>query len=338
MIERRSMLTAERVLEVIGERASAASGDLLVYWLKVDGSRHSYANELHRLRGARLIVPLVPKDGFINPNALLSDLSKLCVENRDKFSATLQEGLPPLSIIIISSADLGVAQVSSPATLPEWMPFCGGRSVWVQIESLNRVATGNLNAPELSLQRITEALYQTEGAMVRRLRAVSSLDHNTASALLDRLRRRDERLALADFLAGCEAHLASVAVPSGYRPSLRADGSLLSRLVALFARSSPDELGGAARALATALALERADIDRASILSVLFRATNRATGPERSARALLVALYAAYQLTTAGAHAAEYPAFPLELLSALSRDLHVALTDAAYALELPLPA
>ena len=201
------MLMPRRALEIIDEQPRRSDQDLLVYWLRVDGSRHAFADELCQLRAARALVPLVPKDGFIYPNAVLSDLSRLCDDNRAKFGEFLREIAPPLIIVVISSTELGVSQVSSPATLPEWIPFCGGRTVWVNIESLNRIATGNLNSQEVCIPHVTESLYRLDCAMVRRMRQVSVRDHNTSSALIDRLCRKDERLQLEPFLAACEAHL-----------------------------------------------------------------------------------------------------------------------------------
>ena len=333
------MLTPEEVAGALSSRAAGFSEELLVVWLQVLDGRAAFAERMVAHCGNLALVPLIlRRDGFDNPNALLSDLTELIDENRDSFEALVErtgEIRSPMVVAILSRSEFALPQVASPMMLPSWFPVGGGRTVNVLIEDICRIAVGSLSADRVHVAELCELIHELEGVMLKRLINVARLDHNAGNALLEAIRGGESSLNYQTFLENAMNELSGVAMPHAYRPSARAGKTLAGRLLRIVSASSPDQLERQAKALERALGLDdrTAPRIRESIPAVLLRSINSdRTAGRRTCRNLLVTWYAATQLVTAAAHADEYPAYPLVLLGSVSLDLRLALAEAIAAL------
>lgn len=311
------MFTPERLLEILDERTAHSDASMHVYWCQVAGSRTSYAQALSTIAGERAVVPLIPQDGFNNPNALLADLARLCDANTDAFQRISREERRPLVIVLVSKSSFGLAEVSSPVVLPDCVPWHGGREVWVEVQNLEHVADGQLNAPELRVADMGAYLHDAERALVSRIVAVREANSTTFMSLFDQLKKEGEKVD--GLLADCATHLRSHG-RFGYRPSARFSTSLLARLCCLVDKQSLPGLQKPSKSLITALAAESLNA-RESLHAVMARPGPSVDIQTRQGLNILVTLHAALQISTASAHWGEYGRYALRLLDAVSIDL-----------------
>lgn len=327
-------LRPERVLAVISERRQAQSSTLIVYWLRVMGDRNQYQRALIALRSDTPIVPLIVRDGFDNANAIHSDLVNLIADNRTAFAELpVPFGVSnPLVLVLLARTDLGLSQVSSPATLPEWLPGIGGTTSEVIIDNLSTAAAAPMNAAEARVDDIARAIFDLEGALLKRLESVRESDHRLGNSFFSLLRTKASDETYAAFLSSARTTHESVQQPSGFRPSAGEGSSLVGRLMRVLSATSPDSMGALASAFSTALKLSdvRSDGAKDTILAVLLRPTVRDGNVEtRLARNILVTVYASAQFSTAAAHADDYPGFLIVLLQGVSYNLRECLAETA---------
>ena len=149
-------------------------------------------------------------------------------------------------------------------------------------------------------------------------------NHRLTNSLWDRIRRNER---INDDLPRMKAKLNAVTNASAYRPSVAHNPTVVGLLWAHANSKSPDELQRTAGALADALQVEDADVERddASLAAVLNRPSNPMLARVKWAFALIVTVRAACQLVTAAAHADEYPRFRAQLLQSTSHDLRSSL-------------
>jgi hypothetical protein len=289
---------------------------------------------VERAKGAFPLAALVPQSGFDNPNAVLSDLCRLIDANRAYFESgavALPGPSEPLALLLLGRSELGVPQISSPATLPAWFPVHGGELALVVIEDLTHTADAPLSAAEPHLHDIRAGLYELERTLVARLSRVACRDHRLGQsffALIKSDTRPDEKYP--EFLNQAKANLDRVSAPAGYRPRAGEADSVVGRMLALVCRESPDRLLHASQALATALdmAEKTAPIVDDSLIAVLLRPTTRASSKAaRFALNALVTTYASAQIITAAAHAHEYPTYSIRLIESVSRNLAATLGE-----------
>lgn len=108
----------------------------------------------------------------------------------------------------------------------------------------------------------------------------------------------------------------------------------MGRLWAYVNKSPPEALPKAAASLAKAVGLDANETGDPPLTAVLSRTANPILDKaSESGLWLLVSLRAACQLLTAGAHADEYPRFPVLLLRSFSLDLRRFLDRLIVALE-----
>ena len=335
----RQVLTADRLLQVIRERCSGMDRELAVFWYQVTEDRDRYRDSVLTHRGGFPVAPIVVREvGFQNPNMIASDLVDIVSKHRELFSATAfldADTKHPVVVLLLGRTELGVAQVSSPVTLPDWFPRVGGRQYPVIIEDLTLSADDALNAKELRLDELSEFLYELEGALIRRLSAVSNHDKCAADGLLLDMLGPDSAPA-NEFFAEADSRWKAVRNKSAYRPASSDKASLLGSLVRMVCGSSPDGLYKKAKHLCRALGMtgESTKRSRECIAAVLFGASQRNEPPEvRFGRNTLILIYVSWRLLTASAHADDYPRYSLAMLRGLSHDLRSALIAVAYELK-----
>jgi hypothetical protein len=164
------------------------------------------------------------------------------------------------------------------------------------------------------------------------MRAVHVRDHQATNSLYDRIRLPgDPPERIEQFFAAAEAARARVRNPSSFRPSAGKPEFLIARLWRLMSETPPNKATSVGAAFAQALALDDSGI--AGSTESVFGVLNRPTAPDargtvRFARNLLHVVRMSCQLTTAAAHADDYPAFSFALQCCISMDLRKSLNDA----------
>src|SRR5262245_32181424 len=104
------MLSPERLTEVLYTKTQGDSvPEMLAFWWKVDGNRQQYAQRLAALHDKLFVVPMIVRDGFESPNAVMSDLVALCSSNRTSFTSL--DRRPPVILVMIGLTECSVAQV-----------------------------------------------------------------------------------------------------------------------------------------------------------------------------------------------------------------------------------
>jgi hypothetical protein len=313
-----------RIVEVIESRLREERSSIGVFWYRVLGDRDQYAEEVLRCKGDLGIVPLIVRgERFDNPNALLADLIRLLDSHRTLIetilTSTARTGRPGL--VLLGRTSLSLPQISSPATLPDWFPGLGGQIVNVMIEDLTFRADGPVASPETRIDDLCEALFRIEQLMARRVAVGLEKDHAAAGGLFEAIKRGDERLA--DFLADRESFCSHISNVRHFRPSVREGKSLISRLVGVVGASTPAEVRARGVTLLRALDLDgKAVTFKESAIALVYRPLTPT--PDQASNAgsnMLVTIFFAGQLITAGAHSDSYPRYPLTLLASLSRDV-----------------
>ncbi len=133
----------------------------------------------------------------INPNSVLSDLVSLLDHNQEDalrcYSAA--ESAEQLGIVLIARNALMIAQASSPALMPAWVPRWADTLLSVTLRDITWTADAPLNSPEARIGNLRERLFTLEGELLERLQAVHAAEHGRSNALMELLRRSpDERL------------------------------------------------------------------------------------------------------------------------------------------------
>lgn len=325
------MVSAASLIESIGSRLSLLKRtDLAVFWFQVSTEREKFKSDLIECRKKMTVVPLIVRDdGFNAPNAILSDLSKLITANRDEFSTPCTTS--PTVIVILSKTTLEVPQLSSPITLPSWVPNCGGLTVNAVIEDLSYTADTLFNPAVIQMDGIYEQLWRLERVFTDRLERENLRDHRQTNALLNYFRASDPTITIQSMVDKSRRYRIQFSEPSAFRPSVRDSACLVSRFVAIVSQSSPDELSKRCKWISDALGCpEAGKYPPEALIAVLLRPTNRISDPKvRLARNIVLSVYCAYQLANTSAHAGEYGRYPILLLRGISYDLRNVLSKAA---------
>lgn len=312
--------------------------DFAAFWYRVNGHRHDYANALAAELTSEPVVVLHVRDvRFDNPNALLDDLVALIERNRAACESAVPPSADRCAVVLLARTELSLPHVSSPVQLPEWFPVLGGTVVTTRIVDVTWIATAPLNCAEACIPELSSTLYRVEHALINRLTLTHNRDKATTNSLLDHI-RNNESEGFADILALARVAIGSVANSQGYRPSLRTADGLVARLWRCAQTQNPDSLGRVAKALAAALHVPAETTwPPETLAAVLRRPTNRVEDVNRRFTFSLIATIAAgLQLTTAAAHADDYPALPVALIRTTSYDLRRALDEAeAVIVDLP---
>ncbi len=189
---------------------------------------------------------------------MLSDLVSLLDHNQEDalrcYSAA--ESAEQLGIVLIARNALMIAQASSPALMPAWVPRWADTLLSVTLRDITWTADAPLNSPEARIGNLRERLFTLEGELLERLQAVHAAEHGRSNALMELLRRSpDERLT--SFIDSVQQQRRRLSNAEGYRPSRRDGASLVARLWDVVQTQHPEALGRPSRALAQALHLGR---------------------------------------------------------------------------------
>ncbi len=318
------MLGTGQVTDEIRRRPSGE--DLRVFWILVfDESRDRFAKDLavRAVGGDRATVPWVVRDPgvFNDANSVMTDVADMLEAARTEIEA-IGDGAVGVDLVLLARRELNIADASSPVQLPDWWPVerVRGALVATTVQDLTWSTGVPLSDEVAALGDLSRLLYELDVVLVERLAQMSSTKR-TIQSLNDRVFDG----GLADCLETSEQKLKELSGNvSRYRPSTRPgrNDSIVARLWGHMNSCSSADLPNVARALAKALGVEGRGFGDLPLVGVL----NRPTSPVadkgiESCMFLLVALRSACRMLTAGAHADEYPRFPVLALRALSLDI-----------------
>ena len=335
------MLTPGNVFEEIKMERKRSDDPIRFYWVDISteagaGDRNWFVRSLHDRAGPYPVQAVILRTpGFMDANSVMNDLADVLEGCKSDLLGTEMRGRIGqsryLDIVLIARRELKLAITSSPLVLPDWFPLHASQEVTARIDDLTWSTRVPLSAPEAHMGDLRRLLYELDGALMERLRAVGEQqdsDRRLQMSLLDRIRAKSERtLAIGELVAAARKELGTVRNPREYRPSSNGP-TTISRLWRATVENPANDLQQLAKSLATALQVVPSGIGihEESVVAVLGRPTNPKREPEvRWAFDLIVTVGAACQLATAAAHADAYPGYPVRLVGSLSRDLQRAL-------------
>lgn len=320
------MNSAKRAVELISS-IPWVDGELLrIFWIRVEeGSRVDFATVMKRMALNEGLVPIVIRDAvFLSANSVLSDINRLLDGNRTEFESALQNKLTQrVSVALLARDEFRLPQISSPVTLPKWFPGIGGREIFVRLSDLESQAEVDLlSSEEACTQQISTFLVDLEMALVERVVRLKEAGQRLPEliAVLNAT-GKDPMPDLQTAVNLFRTHLAGISDRRAYRPSLKAGGSIVGRLIRLVLKSSPDQLASLAKSLAVGLQIRSVIVAKPPLFAVLLRPTVKMDEATKNMHSLLLAVYEAYQFLTGAAHAGDYPAYSVALVRATSVDI-----------------
>jgi hypothetical protein len=324
--------TPQRVLQLVAGVPWGTGEKLRVFWVRcADGGRDAFAQEVNIRSGAEAIVPLVIREtSFFNANAVMSDVNRIIDSNKMKFGQGPAVGAERISILLLAKDDFRLPQFSSPIRLPTWFPILAGLETQFRIADLGLQAEVSLlNCEELRIESISELFFELENALVTCLESINVSDNVRLQKLIAAITRNENADAAKEVLA-FRAHLDSIADKRAYRPNAGDSPALSTRLIKQVLNSSPKQIGAFASVLASEIMNQSRATLRPPLLAIMLRTAAKMSSDQGNWHAILLAMYQAYQMLNAAAHAGEYPSYSIALLHANSRDLRRALQDARY--------
>ncbi len=323
------MLQVDTIIGLIKTVPFGVATPVRVVWVTLeDGERESVRAQIEALRGNEPIVPIVLRQPmFRDPNMVLGDFYDLIERNKAAFAGVVCGPEGSVTVLILARSALGIPQVSSPVCLPTWFPVAAGREVHFRIADFATEAqVGFLDCREARVEEISSLFFELESLLLGRIRSTAARDPTRVRYLLDVL-NEGATISVDAFWSECEEALARVTDRRAYRPSIRGGSSLSSKLLRAVVKTSMDRLPRLAEALARAVDCDDSGAKRPTLMAVVLRPVQRLPPGQQACHSILSEMYAAYQLTTAAAHAGEYPAFSPSLVFAMSHDLRSGLRE-----------
>lgn len=313
-------------------RERSADGGIGVLWLAIDGERDPFKCALDDLLSDLPVLVLVVRSrGFDDPNALLADLVSVLNEFQTHCEGRLAPfaGSCSFQIVLLAKKRLSIAQASSPVTLPSWFPICPNQSVHAVVKDETWRLTTAVNDPRTGVPELSPAVYALETALLRRLRARMTTDPASGDALwaqFDEPPKPNLKACVDVFL---ENHL-TVETPDAFRPTARYGNTLVAQMWRLIQRYGTEKIGRPAAGLAKALGItdQSAAAWNVRFTGLLFRPTGQQPAARVFASDVVLATAFSCQLSTAAAHADQYPHYPVPLLTSFGQMLLGTLSDA----------
>lgn len=294
--------------------------DIEAFWVEWSGSRQQFAVDLQTLtEGRPILVTRVQIGRFADPDGIVDDLSLTIQENEAWFTPARREAIlrdQKFSIVLISRRPLGVPQLSSPVSLPDWFPLWPSRLLTAIIKSISSSITLSLASPDIPEATINNALFTLEHAVINRLETVLQSTPNAADKLMTTI--ANSPAAPTNIVALVADSKASLQSRTGneFRPGGATDSSfIVSQLARAWRDCHPRDRHVLANHAADALGLsDTSAIDiQFSLMSLLTRGREKlATTPTHITfcRNLLCTVSDVVQFVNGRHHADEFPQFP----------------------------
>lgn len=318
-------MEAALIRRELENRYRASSHQISVYWIKHE-SRDALSRELRSISDDAVIVPIVVRvPGFDNPNSIFNDLNSVIQLaegdlSNDAVAKCVSNGARVI-LVLIAKTELKIAQTSSPVRLPSWFPVYGGEIVEVLIVDLTWSVSCPISHQCIRLDEINALVYELDCLVSKFLYDFSKVRKLDRYLGFARCVQKSPELSLREVVDQSEADLSKVSGASSYRLSLRAPKTPLSMICQVVQSSSIDKAPGAVGEVLSASLGFRVCVP-ISMMSLLARPRVDSRDPaifEWSS--FCWAVYFSYQLSTAAAHADQYPTQPYHVLIAYSFDL-----------------
>jgi hypothetical protein len=316
--------------------------EIEAFWVECRGSRQKLQSELEVLfEGLPILVAIVAGGRFFDPDGIVDDLSLTITENIDWFTQPRRESIirdQKFSIVLVSKTQLGVPQLSSPVSLPDWFPLWPSKLLTANIKSANPVITLSLASADIPEVEINNALFMLEEALTRRLTIVLHSAAAATNALQTAIAASTQAPAtVAGLVASSKAAIQS-RTSGEFRPGGAANSEfVVSQLARLWRDCAPRDRYMLASHTADALGLNAVSIVdvQFSLTSLLTRGKEKlSTTPAQITfcRNLLSTVSDIVQFINGRHHADEFPEFPAEFTIAFATELANSCRKAAQAL------
>jgi hypothetical protein len=338
------MLNAQIIADYLKKLHRGRSPEVAAYWLEEAASRSELLSQLSvLLAGLPILTASVARGSFDDPNGIIDDLAKLISDHSDWFGDSNRASIikeQKFSLVLISKRPLGVPQISSPVTLPDWFPLWPSKLLTVKIQSITESVDISVGSPDVPVGPINASLYLLEVALCARFVSVFRRAPAVSAKLCARLGGKKGAADLVGMVAQSEAGRSS-GTPEGFRPGGGATSPyLVSHLFRQWWECSHSGLHDLAVDIADALDVHpgskiEAQYSLASLLTRTAKPKLSETPPGVTfARNALVSLSHAIQFTNAAHHGGDYPNFPALLTISYAQDLARSCRCAADALGL----
>lgn len=325
------MLSPSTIADSLRRFHRQQNEDIEAFWIESTGSRQQLATELQGLaEDLPILVTTVVRGRFIDPNGIVDDLSLTILENEAWFTPGRRELVirgQKFSIVLVSKRPLGVPQISSPVSLPDWFPLWPGRLLTANITSVFSSITISLASQDIPLAAINNALFALEQSLCNRLDAVLRSAPSASGPLMSVVVGSTSTSAsLADLIASSRLGLQS-RTGDEFRPGGAADsGFIVSQLARIWRDCNPKDRQKLAAHAADALGLSVASaIDiQFSLTALLTRGKEKLlTVPDHItfSRNLMVTVSDVVQFINGIHHADEFPQFPAVLTITFAKEL-----------------
>lgn len=305
--------------------------DIEAFWIESTSSRQRLATELQSLiADLPILVTTVVRDRFTDPNGIVDDLSLTINENQAWFTPERRKLVirdRKFSIVLVSKRPLGVPQISSPVSLPDWFPLWPERLLMANITSVLSSITISLASQDIPQAAINNALFALEQSLCNRLEAVLRSAPSASEPVMKVVAGGTSTpTKLADLISSSRKGLLS-RTGDEFRPGGAADSDfIVSQLARIWRDSHPKDRQTLAARTAEALGMsETSAIDiQFSLTALLTRGKEKlVTVPQHITftRNLLVTVSDVVQFINGIHHADEFPQFPAVLTITFATEL-----------------
>lgn len=325
------MLNAKIIADYVKKLHQGRGPGVAAYWLEEAASRSELVSQLATsLTGLSILTAAVQRGSFDDPNGIIDDLAKLISDNSAWFGDGNRASIikeEKFSLVLVSKRPLGVPQISSPVTLPDWFPLWPSRLLTVKIQSITDSVDISVGSPEIPIGQINASLFSLEEALCARLFSVFRTTPDVSAKLRARLGGSKGQVDLMGLVTQSEAGRA-IGAPKDFRPGGAATSPyLVSYLFRLWWDCSHSGFHGLAVDIADSLGIyPTSTIDaQYSLASLLTRTVKpKLSDTPRGvtfARNALVSLSHSIQFSNAAHHGGDYPNFPAVLTISYAQDL-----------------
>jgi hypothetical protein len=301
-----------------------------VFWIEAASSRQQLMSELTaHFSGRPILVALVNKDRFHDANGVSDDLNLTIQENDAWFNPenrNLVRDCQKFSLVLVSKRPLGIPQLSSPVTLPDWFPQWPCEILTAEVKSVFSSITLSLGSPDIPQSAISSALFELERTLCNRLQVVTQSTPIAANALMAVVGTGLAPVNVTDLIAS-SAQGQQARIGSEFRPGGGIDsGFIVSHLARVWRDCPPAQRQSLATHASVALGLSHASsVDpQYSLTALLSRGKEKFSATPAHitfSRNLMVMVSDAVQFVNGIHHADEFPQFPAVLTITFARDL-----------------
>jgi hypothetical protein len=335
------MLSSSTIAQSLIRLHQEQTEKIEAFWIETSGSRQQLKTELTALfSGCPILVALVEKDRFDDPNGVCDELNLTIQENKDWFTADIRQLISEqqrFSLVLVSKRPLAVPQMSSPVELPDWFPQWPGQILTTEVSSVLSSITLSLASLEIPQAAINGALFDLERELCRRLQMTAQATPTAANDLMAVVGTGAAPSTLSDLIASSTRGLQDRS-STEFRPGGSIEsGFIVSHLARVWRDCQPAQRQLLAAHAAKALGLNSASQVPAQYSLTSFLTRGKEKFPSIAAhltfsRTLLGTVSDVVQFVNGIHHADEFPHFPAVLTITFAKDLVRSCSTAASAL------